>query len=82
MSPMTDWESWIPPSAPHVLGEYTKRVWDEHEKKHETQLVRMRCSKCGDAHQVRCDSGRVRAHISRYAALHQHGDVFAKKVRD
>lgn len=65
---------WRPPSAPHVEGEWTDRVFGD-DGMPEPQLVKMRCEKCGETWQTSCVSGLVRNHVQRFAMVHLHHDV-------
>lgn len=69
------WIDWAPHWAPTVKGRYTQRVWDAEDRVFEPQKVEGRCTACGDTFQRPCDSGRVREHISRFAAMHVHGEA-------
>lgn len=63
-------EHWSPPFALHVRGEYTRRVWDG--ERFEEQTVKATCSLCKQTMETRCDSGRVREKIAKWAVLHLH----------
>jgi hypothetical protein len=67
-----EWEEWRPPFAKHVLGRYTPR---EHDP--ETGIVdQMYSIQCETCHQsfgpVKCTTGAVREHITRFAIQHTH----------
>lgn len=71
-------EQWRPPFAPHVLGEYERRRFDE-DGLPEPQLVVAVCEKCGARWQTQCSTGQVRTHISRFATIHLHRDPLGAK---
>jgi hypothetical protein len=68
---MDEWIAWRSPVAPHVLGEYEPRRYDE-EGTPEPQRVRFRCEVCQQSGAVECKTGQVRTHIQRFAASHLH----------
>lgn len=70
-------EIWSPPHAPHITATYPRRVWDPVEKKHEPQIVKLRCSMCSAEHQVTCEQGRPREHAMTFAQVHLHRDALA-----
>lgn len=57
-----------------MIGEFPEREFDPETGVAEPQVVRMRCSSCGDQHQVTCTTGAVRQWILRFASLHLHRD--------
>lgn len=61
--------------VPHVEGRYTERVYDSASQTFETQDVEATCRICGDKHRMKCDSGRVRERIARFASLHLHEEL-------
>ncbi len=71
------WDQWSPLSAPHVIGRYTRRVWDAELRQHEPQKIEMTCQICKAEHRAECPSGRVRDHIARFGSLHLHRDPLA-----
>lgn len=71
------WIEWRPDFAPHVLGRYTRREYDETTRTFEAQKVKIDCESCGDHFETMCESGNVRAHVSRFAQQHTHVDPLA-----
>ncbi len=71
-SELIPWEDFRPQFAPHVLGRYEQRQYEDGMPltQHWTAL----CERCGAAHQGACDSGQVRKHIQRFALVHLHAD--------
>ena len=69
------WIFWSPPWAPHVQGRYEMRRYDAELKRFEPQLVVAVCTNCGHDWRASCESGLVRDHISRFAAIHLHQRV-------
>lgn len=67
-------QSYSPSWCSHVIGEYPEREVDPETGVAEPQLVRMRCTKCNDTHQVMCSTGAVRQWVLRYATAHAHRD--------
>jgi len=71
-----------PDMAPHVVGRYEPRVFDAEEGRWEEQVIELSCEHpaCkAVAFPLRrkCDSGRVREHVARFALGHIHRDPFA-----
>jgi hypothetical protein len=76
VSDWDEWDEWRPPFAPHVLGRYTRRVWDAEEGKHEPQTVTATCETCREVYgPTTCDSGRVRSKVDTFALGHLHRDA-------
>lgn len=67
--------TYSPAWAQHVIGTFPERQVDPETGQAEPQLVRMRCTKCGDQHQVMCSTGAVRQWVLRYATVHLHRDA-------
>lgn len=66
-------ESWRPPWAPHVVGRHER--WDSTER---TPIrYQCECERCGAVWQGECGTGRVRAHVERFARQHLHRDPLA-----
>ena len=66
-------EEWSPANALHVRGSFTPRVWNGQS--FDPQWVEAICTVCGESSaRVRCDSGRVREKIVKFAGLHLHAD--------
>jgi len=58
-----------PPFAPHVCGSYPEKTYDE-DGRVEPAVVLLACERCGDRSEARCDSGRYREKVARYALGH------------
>lgn len=58
-----------PPFAPHVCGTYPERTRDE-DGALLPAMIAMRCERCGEGAPVRCDSGRYRERVARWALAH------------
>jgi hypothetical protein len=69
-----------PKFAPHVVGTYPPREWDEDEGEWGEQRVELACERCGQTHRVVCTSGRVRDQVARFALGHVHQDPFGTRV--
>lgn len=76
------WTEVRPPAAPHVLGRFTRRTFDESGLPEE-QTVEARCEHpgCGATFRRMCSSGLVQEHIARFAVVHLHRDVFYQRPR-
>lgn len=76
------WTEVRPPAAPHVVGRFNRRTFDE-DGIPEEQLVEARCEHpgCGGAFKRRCSSGLVQEHIARFATVHLHRDIFHVRPR-
>lgn len=64
---------WSPRWAPHVVGNYPPREFDQETQEWNEQRIDILCTKCGEEHRVFCKSGMAREHIARYAFVHAHG---------
>ena len=75
-------EKWIPPWAPHVVGEYDMPREFREDGLPEAQWVEMTCThaECASRpkphYRVPCTSGNVRQHVARFALVHMHKDPF------
>ena len=58
-----------PPFAPHVRGEYPEKTYDDDGRIDPVRIL-LSCSRCGDASEARCDSGRYREKVVKYALGH------------
>jgi hypothetical protein len=58
-----------PPFAPHVRGAFPDRAYDE-DRKLLPATVSLSCECCGEGAEVRCDSGRYRERVAKWALLH------------
>lgn len=76
------WTEVRPPAAPHVLGRFNRRTFDD-DGMPEEQLVEAKCEHpgCGATFKRRCSSGLVQEHIARFATVHLHRDIFHVKPR-
>jgi len=76
------WTEVRPPAAPHVIGRFNRRTFDE-DGMPEEQLVEARCEHagCGGTFKRRCSSGLVQEHIARFATVHLHRDAFHVRPR-
>jgi len=70
--PDETWIEWSPRHALHVKGRYTPRVYDPVLLTYDEQKVEAECEMCGETWEGRCDSGRVREKITKFAAMHLH----------
>lgn len=84
------WVEWSPAYAPHVVGSYERDREVGPSGMPDAQQIRAVCNVCkanckcprslpcgcGAEWRGSCNSGAVRQHISRFAALHLHRDVF------
>lgn len=64
--------SWRPPHAPHVLGTWTPRRFENGLPV--PQEVRCACETCHATWTVSCSSGLPRARIQQFALVHLHSD--------
>ena len=71
---------WRPDHAPHVLGRWSLRVFDDDGMPEEQKVV-ITCDLCGGRFERGCSSGLVQAHISRFAVVHLHRDALFVKPR-
>lgn len=76
------WSEWRPQHAPHVVGRWTQRVFDD-DGMPEEQRVEIRCEHpgCGAEFKRACISGLVQQHVQRFAIAHLHRDVFYVRPR-
>ena len=76
------WSEWRPPYAPHVLGRWTQRVFDDDGLPEEQKVV-VRCEfpGCGGVFERACTSGLVQQHVQRFAIVHLHRDVLYVRPR-
>jgi hypothetical protein len=65
-----------PDFAPHVVGRYEPRQFDQVDGRWEEQRIELECEVCGARTEKRCDSGRTREHVARFALGHLHRDPF------
>lgn len=74
------WEKYSPAFAPHVTGEYSKRVWEPGAARPEPQTVKATCETCGAVYgPTTCDSGRVRHKIDTFGLVHLHRDALTPR---
>lgn len=78
---MPEWRQYRPHFAPHVLGEYEPRTFNDEVKMHNPQTIRMKCEQCGTKWATVCSTGQVRVHIQRFAVRHLHRDPFEPEVK-
>jgi hypothetical protein len=60
---------YTPPFAPHVRGAFPDRTYDE-DRKLCPATVMLSCGRCGEGAEVRCDSGRYRERVAKWALVH------------
>lgn len=60
---------YAPPFALHVRGAFPDRTYDE-DRKLVPATVTLYCGRCGESAEVRCDSGRYRERVAKWAILH------------
>lgn len=73
------WEEWSPAWAQHVRGRFTRPVVEDGVR--QEQRVEASCAwpGCGAVWRGTCASGRVRAHVARFAAVHAHRDALGSQ---
>lgn len=71
------WIEFRPKFAQHVRGRFTKREYDPETRMPEPQKYEAKCQVCQQEWQGSCESGAVKAHISKFAAQHTHRDPMA-----
>lgn len=69
-----------PAFAPHVLGVYDERTFDQETGQPNEQRIDMTCEVCGAVHVVKCLTGHVRNHVVLFAKTHLHRDPFMSNV--
>ena len=74
---MSETLTYRPPFAIHVRGEFDERRVEDGMPVEQTVKVWCEWPGCNGYWQTRCASGRVRAHIQRYASQHLHRDPMA-----
>ncbi len=78
---MAELPTYSPPFAPHVVGRYTRREYDEVRGVYEPQTVTAECRECGGRYgPAECASGQPRGHIDRWAVEHLHRDVMTPRA--
>ena len=70
---------YAPLYAAHVKGRYSKAEIDPDTGQRVPQLVEATCEVCGARYKNTCRQGMPRQHISRFAGIHLHRNVFAAK---
>ncbi len=70
-------ESFSPKWCPHVSGTYSRDL--DADGNPEPTWVELSCSKCGDAHRVKCESGAPRHWVQLYAQQHVHRDALKEQ---
>lgn len=60
---------YAPPFAPHVCGVFPDRIYDEDRQLLPASIA-VACGRCGESAALRCDSGRYRDKVAKWALLH------------
>ena len=71
-----DWTEYRAPFAPHAVGAYEARRWDD-ENDPVPQRIALWCEACGGRQDVTCATGQVRNAICRWGRAHLHRDPLA-----
>ena len=72
-APLT--EQWSPQLAPHVVGRYAKRSYDENNFP-KPQPFEVRCEVCKQKWASMCTTGQVRSRFVEFSTRHLHRDPF------
>ena len=76
----SEWRTYRPQHAPHVVGRYERRTFDQEAQMFRDQRIEMTCERCGATWQTTCATGQVRTHIMRFGTVHLHRDPLAAPV--
>jgi hypothetical protein len=66
-------QTWSPQMAPHVVGQFAARAFDENgfPKPQPFEVV---CTRCKQKWASMCTTGQIRSHVVSFATRHLHRD--------